>query len=786
MKLLREPFFLLLLSMLLAGLVYLGLQPPKALPANAAQNEFSADRALSKLRILYPDNLPHPAGSEQNLSLRDRLVEQFQDLGLLTEVQSLIHCSPALGLCSPVHNIMARLPGSGRSQALLLLAHYDSVPAGPGIGDDAAGVTAILEIAAMAVKQGGFNHDLIFLLTDAEEVGLLGADAFATQHPWFSDVGLVINLEGRGASGPSNMFETGAGNRSFIRMLAQSLDRPVANSLSREVYRRMPNDTDFSIFRDLGISGFNFAFTGGAAVYHSAIDDAQQLDADSLQHHGQNAWALLQVVDQRELQRINATEDAVYVDLLGQKLLHYPASSATGLALVLSVLLLVLIRLVFPRQISLRQVLWCLLFIVLLLPLMGGLGWLLSWPLGHWPDLNLMGHPYPWLGRVCLFFTAALALRLLLTGLSHRATTGSVSLACWLVFAAMAMILSARLPAASFLGVLPMVGFVLGAVIDGILWKRHTRLLFARLFGFIGAAYLGFYFLFNLEVVLSLEHAHFLIAPLVLPAIAMLPLLAENSGRHNSAHWATLLLLVPILAACIGQQFLPGHTLDRPRGMSLVYRATEGQERAFWQLETSASEADKHFAEQQGYVWQTLDLLGRGSVELLAKPASPIELPAVRLLSSSQQIDGQSLRQVLQLELPAGLQQLALFLPENLDFTSVHVAGVLALQAPGSATTAAKGQVAKNRVASNGVAKNWGVKRRAVSINRPVAGSLLVEISSPVRQGDSNSALNLGIRARHDVPEEALQTELVGWPIDAQPLQYGHRAELEYQFIIEK
>ena len=534
---LRAPFFLLLLSILLAGLVYLGLQPPEALPANAAQSEFSADRALARLRVLYPDNLPHPAGSEQNLGLRDRLVGHLQDMGLVTEVQSMDHCRPASGLCSPVHNIMARLPGSGRSPAILLMAHYDSVPAGPGIGDDAAGVAAILEIATMALRQGGFNHDLIFLFTDAEEVGLLGADAFAAHHSWFSEVGVVINLEGRGVTGPSNMFETAAGNRSFIRMLAQSLDRPVANSLSREVYSRMPNDTDFSVFRDRGISGFNFAFTGGAAVYHSAIDDTQRLDGNSLQHHGQNVWSLLQVLDQRDLQRVNTAEDAVYVDLLGQKLLHYPVSSATGLALVLSVLLLVLIRIGFRGSIRPGQVLWCLLFVALLLPLMGGLGWLLSWPMGHLPDLSSMGHPYPWLGRVCLFLAAALALCLLLNGLSHRTGTGSATLACWLVFAALAMVLSARLPAASFLGVLPMVGFMLGAVMDGMLWKRHTGLLFARLFGFIGAAYLGFYFLFSLEVVLSLKHAHFLIAPLLLPAIAVLPLLVEGSGRRSTAWW---------------------------------------------------------------------------------------------------------------------------------------------------------------------------------------------------------------------------------------------------------
>jgi len=772
MKLLREPFFLLLLSVLMGGLVHLGLQPPQALPATIPQLEFSADRALGKLRALYPENLPHPAGSEQNLLLRDRISEQLQTLGLRTEIQSLNHCRPVLGLCSPVHNIMARLPGSGQSPALMLTAHYDSVEAGPGIGDDLAGVTALLEIAVMAVRRGDFNHDLIFLFTDAEELGLLGADAFAVQHAWFQDVGVVINLEARGVSGPSNMFETGDGNRSFIRMLAQSLDRPVANSLSSEVYRRMPNDTDFSIYRDLGMSGFNFAFTGGAAVYHSAIDDAQQLDENSLQHHGQNAWALLQVMDQRELHRVSKTEDAVYVDLLGQKLLHYPASSATGLALVLSVLLLVFIRMAFPRQVSFRQLLWSLLFISLLLPLMGGLGWLLSWPLGHWPDLNRIGHPHPWLGRFCLFFAAVLAVRLILNGLNQRATVGSVSLACWLFFAALALVLSVKMPAASFLGILPMVGFVLGATIDGILWKRHTRLLFARLFGFVGAAYLGFYFMFGLEVVLSFEHAHFLIAPLVFPAIAVLPLLVENAGRPRPARWAIVLLLLPILAAAIGQQFIAGHTIDRPRGMNLVYRAVDGQEQAWWQLETSSSQPDPRYVEQQGYSGNTLQLMGRGSVEVLSKPTAVLELPAVQLISSSEQVDGPSLQRTFRLEVPAGLRQLAFFLPESLDFTSVHVGGVLALQTSAGDSGVEKPGAAKDRVEN----------RRAVYINRPAEGPLLLEIRSPVRQNAPDVELDLSVRARHRAPAANLETELAGWPLDAQAQHQGHRAEIEYRF----
>ncbi len=759
----REPFFLLLLSGLLAGLVFLGLQPPQALPGSAPANTFSATRAVSILQALNRENLPHPAGSEHNQLIRDRIQEELQELGFEPQLQSLKHCNPDFGSCSPVENIVARLPGQSPGPALLLTAHYDSVEAGPGAGDDGAGVAALLEIARMAVLRGDLQHDLIFLFSDAEEQGLIGADAFASRHEWFRDVALVINLEARGVTGASTMFETGKGNRSFMRIMAQALDRPVANSLSREVYRRMPNDTDFSVYRELGRSGFNFAFTGGAAVYHSAIDDLHELDPNSLQHHGQNLWSLLEVLDQRDLQRIDTKEDAVYIDLFGHKLLHYPVSSSTGLALVLAVLILVLIRITFRHQLSLRQSLWTVWFIVLLLPLLLGLGWLLSWPLGLWPDVNTTGHPYPWLGRAALFLAAVLALRLLLNGLCQRATTGSVSLVSWLVFAALAMGLSIQMPAASFLGVLPMVAFVLGAVLDGILRKRYTQLLFARLFGFAGAAYLGFYFVYSIEVVVSFEHSELLIAPLILPLVAALPLLAGNEGRPDAARWSTSLILLLIVASCVGQQFVPGHTLDRPRAMNLVYRAIEGQDPTWWQLHGGSSRLDMRYAGSHDFGPVTLAVPGRMQQDIIAKPAQKLELPSVRLTGQTQNDDGTLLRRTLQIEIPEGLQELTLFLPRELRYNSIRVAGVLALQGNESET----GQR----------------ERRLIAINRPAQGNLTIEINSPSgssNQTPNDKALVIPARARYALPEAVLQEALSGWPLDAQPQQLGHRAVVDF------
>ncbi|HMB61105.1 MAG TPA: M28 family peptidase, partial [Xanthomonadales bacterium] len=367
MKILRDPMLLLLLSLLLAWGVYEGGQPPEVKAANTPDSVFSAVRAEAVLQRLYIDNKPHVAGSAANAEMRDRIISTLESFGYAPEIQSRFHCRPDIGWCSPVENIIAVHQGRGGDSAILLTAHYDSGWAGPGVSDDGAGVAAILEMARMAAQQGEFEYSLMFLLTDGEEMGLIGADAFARHNPLFERVKAVINLEARGSTGASVMFETGPGNRGMIRMLAKNLERPVANSLTEEVYRRMPNDTDFSVYRNYDLPGVNFAFTQGASIYHSQIDDLLHLDRGSLQHHGQNAWSMVQAMDERDLERITSSEQAAYIDLFGRKLLHYPLSSAAGLALVLSVLVLAAINRSFARQIRFRELLWTFLGSVLLL-----------------------------------------------------------------------------------------------------------------------------------------------------------------------------------------------------------------------------------------------------------------------------------------------------------------------------------------------------------------------------------------------------------------------------------
>ncbi len=224
-----------------------------------------------------------------------------------------------------MRNILARWRGSGPAgkKALLLSAHYDSRTHAPGAGDDASGVAAILE-SLRALKAGPPpERDVIILIDDGEEFGLFGADVFSKEHPWAGDVGVVLNFDARGNSGPSYMFETSDGNGWLIEQLARALPHPMATSMTVEVYRLMPNDTDLTIYKRDGMAGLNFAFVGGLKYYHSPEDTPANLDPRTLQHQGENLLAMARHLVRLDLDDVRRP-DVVYFSVLQRFVVIYP------------------------------------------------------------------------------------------------------------------------------------------------------------------------------------------------------------------------------------------------------------------------------------------------------------------------------------------------------------------------------------------------------------------------------------------------------------------------------
>lgn len=343
-----------LLALLAAVLNCWGLlRPPALRDATTTAAEFSAARAMPDVVALA--QAPHPVGTPAHADVRRHLIERMAALGLDPQEQ----VATALRISAPgevdaarVHNLLGRLAGArGSGKAVLLIAHYDSVALSPGASDDAAGVATVLEIVRALNAGPRPANDVLILITDAEELGLLGARAFALEHPWMNEVGVAINFEARGTSGPSLMFETSSENRWLIRELAAAA-RPVAFSYAAEIYRLLSNRTDLTILLEQGLPGLNFAFIHGAKNYHNSGDTLEHLDPQSVQHHGDNGLTLVRRLGDLDLGQAKTKGNAVYFSLLGLGLVEY----SELLARLLAGLTLLLAGLVFGSQIRRGEV----------------------------------------------------------------------------------------------------------------------------------------------------------------------------------------------------------------------------------------------------------------------------------------------------------------------------------------------------------------------------------------------------------------------------------------------
>ncbi len=254
-------------------------------------DQFDVTRAIERLGKVL-DGAPHPVDSTPLDAVRSRLLQEIVTLGYQPQVRASNTCRGSISgssiRCALVQNIYFTA-GPGTGPALVLTAHYDSVEASPGFGDDGIGVAVWLE-AAHWLKLHPPVKPVMFLLTDGEEAALLGAQAFVNSKKEYGvEVGRIINLEARGVRGPAMMFETGHPNGGIVSDWAKNGARPFANSMMTSVYELLPNSTDLTVHLRDGSNGVNIAIADGLDFYHTNHDDLAHLDRASVQHMGDQA-----------------------------------------------------------------------------------------------------------------------------------------------------------------------------------------------------------------------------------------------------------------------------------------------------------------------------------------------------------------------------------------------------------------------------------------------------------------------------------------------------------------
>jgi hypothetical protein len=291
----------------LAALTHRSLVAP-AVPAARAQELLATHAAL------FPD-APHPTGSDAAAATRDRIAEALSAAGCAPHRQRGWSCGKRA--CALVENVWCAT-GPQEGDALVGMAHTDSVAAGPGAADDAAGVVAWVD-ALRHLDPADLRRPLVLVLTDAEEPGLLGARAWFADPPYPGPIGHVVNLEARGTTGAAFLFQTVGPTAPWGTWAASSTWEPRASSLYPTVYGWIPNDTDLTVVARRGIPGVNHAFLGALPHYHTPLDDRAHLDPRSLAHEADLAAGWIAT-----LQRPPEAAPTVFTDVFGRTLLRWP------------------------------------------------------------------------------------------------------------------------------------------------------------------------------------------------------------------------------------------------------------------------------------------------------------------------------------------------------------------------------------------------------------------------------------------------------------------------------
>ena len=578
----------LIFSAGLGVVAVLSLLPP-AVAGSVPPGEFSAARARDYLKPIAQK--PHPIGSAAHAEVRDYILSELTKLGLQPQVQRTTAANTFWGYpnrAATVENVIARLSGTATTRAVLLVAHYDAAQQSLGASDDGAAVATLLETLRALKASAPLKNDVIFLATDGEEAGLLGAIAFSRQHPWAKDVGVVLNFEARGDHGPSIMFQTSDENGWLIDEFAETAPRPVATSVATDIYKLLPNDTDFTVFNRAGMNGLNFAYVEGSTSYHSSLDNLANLDDRSLQHHGLYALALARGFGNSDLTGQIRKSNAVYFDLFGRTLVHYSRTTALVLAVLASLLTVAVIAFGIRHGVL---TLWGLAlgFFSLLLSLAGAalFAMLASWLIAMVPG---SGAPFmqqdTWTNHLYLvgFVLLTVAATALVFGLFRkRISVENLAAGALLWFVLLLIVSLIYLPGGSYLLMWPMLSAVVAWIIRFSLPPGKLSAVKLSLIPTLGAVpgvVLLSPLLYQIFVVFGVSQ----ILVLVLPVALLLGLFVVNFDLITSVgRWVP-----PAVAAVVAVGFMiaaiaqPDFNQREPRSNELFYALNADTGRAVW------------------------------------------------------------------------------------------------------------------------------------------------------------------------------------------------------------
>lgn len=535
----------------------LTLDPPR--PANTP-DQFDTARAIERLgRVL--DGTPHPVDSASLDAVRSRLLQEILALGYEPQVKASNTCRGSISgssiRCALVQNIFfAAGPKSG--PALILTAHYDSVEASPGFGDDGIGVAVWLE-AAHWLKQHPPEKPVLFLLTDGEETALLGAQAFVNaKQDYGVEVGRIINLEARGVRGPAMMFETGHPNAALVSDWAKNGARPFSNSMMTSVYELLPNSTDLTVHLRDGSNGVNIAIADGLDFYHTNHDDLDHLDRASVQHMGDQALGAARAFLASDWNGDADAGDIAYSDIGSRLFVALPQTFSLillGLCFGLSAMMLVR-----PTRAGGWQKLDWRSFVLPPVLLVGGglIAFLAQGAISLIRPEPTFWTAYPQALNMTVFAGVALVGALALAFLAPSARRESLFASGWFWFLIIGMGLSFAKAGFSIMFLIPGAGFAFAAIVG---WLTPRFQLIA--YGLASALLVVMFFplLHLLDVMMGLGMAAMFG---VVEAMVLAPLLALAGGLPRGRRMTLAMPGGAFVIGLVASALAPAYSAERP------------------------------------------------------------------------------------------------------------------------------------------------------------------------------------------------------------------------------
>ncbi|WP_297692527.1 M28 family peptidase [uncultured Eudoraea sp.] len=541
---------------------------------------FSTDRALKHVEAISKQ--PHGVGFDAHETVKKYILDQLSQMGLETTTQKGYTIGDWNNF-SKAENIIARIKGSQPGKALMLLSHYDSSPhSSLGASDAASGVATILEgIRAYLASETIPKNDILILISDAEELGLNGADLFVNSHPWAKDVGLVLNFEARGSGGQSYMLiETNRGNEKLIEEFTLAdPDFPVANSLAYSIYKLLPNDTDLTVFReDRDIEGFNFAFFDDHYDYHTALDTYERLDRNSLAHQGSYVMPLLHHFSQTDLTDLKSLNDSIYFNVPLFKLISYPFDWIWPMFYLALVLTFALLFYGFKmKRLNLKEIgigFLPLLFVLAINGIVGWYGWsVLNWIYPHYNDI-LHGFTYNGHKYIIAFVLFSIGTCFLVYHRYRKISIPSLLVAPLIIWLAICWGLASYLPGASYF-ILPIYA-LLGSLLISLQKEKSNPYFLVALT--LPAIWLYAPFIQMFPTGLGLK---MLVTSTVLTTLTFL-LLYPVFGAYKHKNRIASLFFLLFLGFMVSGHLYSSHNSENPEPTSLLYILNTDKNRAQW------------------------------------------------------------------------------------------------------------------------------------------------------------------------------------------------------------